>query len=346
MAARQFVSAGLRQWDEPMAMGVETVAKFRMDTDQKRYFCTLSSAGNITQAANTLYLSRQGLSKSMRALEAQIGAQLFVRGKKGVELTEAGRILLRYLREEDRLWDACVADVRDAEKTAPELVRVGLLSMYVGYDQKRDLLASFQGDASIRIEIVDGDHDAFWDAIAEGEMEFAFTVKPPDDFGLPTIKLCDDSLSVLLSVNDPLAQKKYIDFETDLRGKTVIQTSPYKGRLYETAFRNHGIKCELLLHDKNLMLAQVSTSEDCFIIQTHYAKALVTDQVCMRLLVNAPIEMDSMFVFRPDLSETGRVVARRLLERYGKEAELDAFFETGEEQAECGREIVYNSCHD
>ena len=277
------------------------MAKFRMDVDQKRYFCTLCSEGSITRAAQSLYLSRQGLSKSMKSLESQLGAQLFVRGKKGVELTAAGRILLRYLHEEGRLWDACVADIRSVSQTDSELVRVGLLSMYVGYSQKRGLLASFQDDPRVKIEVVDGDHDAFWKAIAEGELELAFSIKPPDDLGLPSIKLCDDGLSVLLSASDPLSRKRFIDFETDLRGKTVIQTSPCKGRLYEATFRKYGINMTLLMHDKNLMLAQVSISKGCFIIQTEYAKMLVTDQVCMRPLINAPIEMDSMLVFAPAL---------------------------------------------
>lgn len=305
------------------------MAKFRMDADQKRYFSTLCAVGNITQAARELYLSRQGLSKSMKGLEEELGTALFVRGKKGVEPTEAGRILLRCLREEDQLWDACLADIREAVEAAPELVRVGLLSMYVGYDRKRALLAEFQEDPKIRIEIADGDHDAFWKAIAAREMEFALTIRPPEAFGLPTILLRTGELAILMGVDNPLARKAYVDFETDLRGRTVIQTSPYKGRLYETAFKNYGIEVELLLHDKNLMLAQVSTSDDCFIIQTEYARELVTEQVCMRPLINAPIEMDSMFVFRPDLSPAARTVAKKLLEPYGKVDELDAFFEEG-----------------
>ena len=254
------------------------MAKFRMDVDQKRYFCTLCSEGSITRAAQSLYLSRQGLSKSMKSIESQLGAHLFVRGKKGVELTAAGRIHLR------------------------------------------------EDDPRVKIEVVDGDHDAFWKAIAEGELELAFSIKPPDDLGLPSIKLCDDGLSVLLSASDPLSRKRFIDFETDLRGKTVIQTSPCKGRLYEATFRKYGINMTLLMHDKNLMLAQVSISKGCFIIQTEYAKMLVTDQVCMRPLINAPIEMDSMLVFAPALRPMARAVARHLLAPYGKESELDAYF--------------------
>ncbi|MEG0322349.1 MAG: LysR family transcriptional regulator [Raoultibacter sp.] len=303
------------------------MTKIRMDADQKRYFCTLCSAGNITQAAQTLFISRQGLSKSMKALEQQLNTQLFVRGKQGVELTRTGRVLLRYLREEDKLWDACLDEIRAIDETTPESIRIGLLSMYVGYDEKRMLLADFQSDPRIRIEIVDGDHDAYWDAIAARNMEFAFSISPPKSVDLPSIKLTQDNLSILVSCDNPLAQLPFVDFERDLRGKTVIQTSPYKGRLYETTFRNYGIKSEAILHDSALMLARVSTSEECFIIQTQYAKVLVTDQVCMRPLINAPIEMDAAFVFRPDLSPAAQFVARKLLEPYGKEQEFDAFFE-------------------
>ena len=305
------------------------MAKFRMDPDKKRYFCTLCLTGNIAQAAEKLHLSRQALSKSMRTLEKELQAQLFIRGRRGVKLTPAGRVLLRYLREEDRLWDTCRADIRKASKTMPERIRIGLLSMYVGYDQKRAFLSSFKEDSPIEVDVIDGDHDAFWNAIAQREMDFAFTIRPPADFELPAIKLCDDTLSVLLGEDNPLARKKLIDFKIDLRGKTIIQTSPYKGRLYEKTFRDHGIRQEALLHDKNLMLARVSTSEDLFIIQTQYAKALVTDHVCIRPLVNAPIEMDSMFVFHPDLSQTARTVAKKLLSPYGKELELESLLSRG-----------------
>ncbi|MEG0666695.1 LysR family transcriptional regulator [Gordonibacter sp.] len=302
------------------------MARFYMDADQKRYFCVLCATGNITQAAQELYLSRQGLSKSMRSLEERLGARLFIRGKQGVGLTEAGRILLRCIREEDRLWEACLTEIQETGETAPELIRVGLLSMYFGYDQKRALFASFQDDPLIKIEVVDGDHPAYWHAIAAGDMEFAFSLNPPEDMGLPTIKLDEDALAVLLSMDNPLAGKEYVDFKADLKGKTVIQTSPYKGKLYKTAFKNHGIEVEPLLHDKNLMLARVSTSDDFFIIQSQYAKNLVTDQICMRPLINAPLEMDAVFVFRHDLSPIAQTVARRMLETYGKERELDAYF--------------------
>ncbi len=298
---------------------------FRLTAEQRRYFYELVAAGNITKAAQSLYLSRQGLSRSMRGLEESVGVSLFVRGKQGVKLTRAGRALLHHLHEEDRAWEGCLDRLRSLGSSEPEPVRVGLLSMFVGYDQKRQLLSRFQEDDDLRVEIVDGDHDVFWQAMLAGTMECAITIAPPEHMGLPSIKLADDTLSVLLSCDDPLARKSSVDFARDLCGRTVVQTSPYKERLYETVFRNHGILTDAILHDRNLMLAHVSTRKQCFIIQTEYALGLVTDEVCRRPLVNAPLDMASVFVFRPDLSPCALRVARTIVGDFGKAGELDAY---------------------
>lgn len=302
------------------------MATYRLSAEQRRYFYELCSAGNITQAAQDLYLSRQGLSRSMRSLEESVGAELFTRGKKGVQLTRAGRELLRYLSEEDRAWEACVTRLRTLGHIEVEPVRVGLLSMFVGYESKHRLLSYFADDEGLRIDILDGDHDYFWQAILAGDMEFAVTMRPPNELGLPSIRLMSDTLSILLSCEDPLARKSSVDFTKDLRGKTVVQTSPYKGKLYETLFRNHGILSEPIMHDRNLMLAHLSSRQQCFIIQTEYARRLETEEVCRRTLVNAPFDLASFLVFSPDLSERAQRVARTIANGYGHADEFDAFF--------------------
>ncbi len=290
-----------------------------MDSDQKRYFCSLCAAGSVTQAAKDLYLSRQGLSKSMRSLEEQLGVALFVRGKTGVELTEAGRILRRYIQEEDRLWSACMTEIRAAGDASPELVRVGMLSMYYGYEQKRSLFTIFKDNPNVRVEVVDGDHDANWQAIIEGRMELAFTMCPPDSLHLPSIKLGVDKMAILLGVKNPLAQLAVVDFEVDLPGQTVLQTSPYKDKLFDPVFRSYGVRSELIHFDKNLMLARVATGDDCFIIQERYASMLVTEQVCMRQLVNTPLVMNTFLVYRPGLESMAREVARAVNASFQRE---------------------------
>lgn len=299
------------------------MAKFQLDSAQKNYFRTLCLTGNITQAASKLYLSRQGLSKSIRTLEETLGTRLFTRGKSGVKSTEAGEVLLEYLKREEFLWDECLSSIGATAGQNSQIVRVGLLSMYAGYQQKRNLFESFKNDDQIKIEVVDGDHSAYWQAITEGSLDFAFSIAPPPDCPLPSIRLSEDQLTVLMSVDHPLAKKSVVDFGKDLKGMTIIQTSPYKEKLYAPILKEHGIKSESITHDKNLMLARVSTSKDCFLIQSQYANLLATDQVCIRPVANSPINMDTTFVCRPDLSGAALAVATTMLEAYGKTKELE-----------------------
>ena len=64
-----------------------------MDTRTLVAFKTVCDAGSIGHAAEQLFISPQGLSKSMARLEAELGSALLVRTNRGVEPTRAGRLL-------------------------------------------------------------------------------------------------------------------------------------------------------------------------------------------------------------------------------------------------------------
>jgi LysR family transcriptional regulator, nitrogen assimilation regulatory protein len=59
-----------------------------------RYFLAIAEAGSVASAARALRIAQPALSRALAALENQLGVPLFVRHRRGVELTEAG-VLLR-----------------------------------------------------------------------------------------------------------------------------------------------------------------------------------------------------------------------------------------------------------
>ena len=65
-----------------------------MDIRQMRYFIEVCKLGGISQAANSLYISQQGLSSSIRRLEAELGCDLFYRKGNSLVLTEQGQYFL------------------------------------------------------------------------------------------------------------------------------------------------------------------------------------------------------------------------------------------------------------
>ena len=63
------------------------------------YFFTISKTGNLTQAAQQLYVSQPSLSKYLQRLETRLGAPLFDRSASPMRLTECGEIYLQHLKD-------------------------------------------------------------------------------------------------------------------------------------------------------------------------------------------------------------------------------------------------------
>lgn len=88
-----------------------------MEFRQLRYFVAAAELRNIAQAADKLNVSQPPVSRQIRALEYELGADLFVRTTKGVELTEAGE---RFLKDAKRI----LADA-EAARTAAQAASRG-----------------------------------------------------------------------------------------------------------------------------------------------------------------------------------------------------------------------------
>ena len=66
---------------------------------QVEIFHTVAIEGSISRAAEALYLSQPAVSQHIRSLEKDIGVQLLVRGRRGVTLTPAGEVFLKYAQQ-------------------------------------------------------------------------------------------------------------------------------------------------------------------------------------------------------------------------------------------------------
>ena len=71
-----------------------------MDLRALHYFVVVAEELNITRAAERLKMSQPPLSNQIKGLEEELGVPLFVRGKRRLTITEAGRLLYRRARKD------------------------------------------------------------------------------------------------------------------------------------------------------------------------------------------------------------------------------------------------------
>ena len=70
-----------------------------MDIKLESYkvFYTVAECGSFSDAAKKLFITQSAVSQQIKSLENELGALLFVRGRKGAKLTSYGELLLRYV---------------------------------------------------------------------------------------------------------------------------------------------------------------------------------------------------------------------------------------------------------
>lgn len=121
-----------------------------MELRQLRYFIAVADALNFSRAAESLYISQPSLSQVIADLERELGVELLKRSKRSVELTEAGKTMLRLAR----------SALRNIEKMVPEVrytAQTGMLDrdIYLGFDYSAGIDVSYpeNNDTSLRLMV-------------------------------------------------------------------------------------------------------------------------------------------------------------------------------------------------
>lgn len=93
---------------------------------QIKYFLKVCETGNISSAAQELYISRSALSKAIREMEIEFNTALFDRTKAGLALTAAGEMLYSKALELALLMDETSDLMRSVASETEECIRLGI----------------------------------------------------------------------------------------------------------------------------------------------------------------------------------------------------------------------------
>ena len=96
-----------------------------IDLNLYRIFYEVAKKGNITKAAEELYISQPAVTQAIHSLENQIGATLFIRAKKGVTLTEEAKVLFQFV-------ESGLNYIKNGENKFRELMNVETGTLKIG----------------------------------------------------------------------------------------------------------------------------------------------------------------------------------------------------------------------
>lgn len=167
---------------------------------QLEAFLEAAACGNFTTASERLSLSPSAVSARIKALEAEIGARLFERSKRGVVLNEAGRSLLTHAETTVRAWEQGCASVRTTiAGNVP--IRVGVQPDLWGVFAA-PWYSRLRHDApEVQLRLTSDYSDVLCGLVAEGLLDFAITLEPSRRRGIVLERLV--TLPLILAASRP-----------------------------------------------------------------------------------------------------------------------------------------------
>jgi DNA-binding transcriptional LysR family regulator len=184
-----------------------------VDTRLLRYFAVVAEEGNLTRAAERLFVSQPALTKQIRQLESQLGVRLFTRSRAGMALTAAGQALAKQAPAVLGGWDQALREAKSAASQAARVLRVGFLAGAAN-EATQEILAAFAPRRPAwRVEM----RAASWldptAGLASGDADVALLRLPfPGQDSLRTVVLLTEPRWVALPAAHPLAGRDQICF--------------------------------------------------------------------------------------------------------------------------------------
>ncbi|MBH1933023.1 LysR family transcriptional regulator [Streptomyces sp. AV19] len=176
-----------------------------MQLQQLRYFATVAELRHFTRAAEALHVAQPSLSQQIRALERELGADLFHRARGNITLTDAGESLLPLARRILADTDTARREVQEVAQLRRGRVRLGAppsLCASLVPDVLRAYHARFPG---IELFIDEGGSQDLVRSLAAGGLDLALIITPLGVGGpaLTTTELLREDLVVVSSPSLP-----------------------------------------------------------------------------------------------------------------------------------------------
>ncbi|WP_053714316.1 LysR family transcriptional regulator [Saccharothrix sp. NRRL B-16348] len=196
-----------------------------MELRQLEYFVAVAEECHFTRAARRMHVAQSGLSASIRALEVELGAPLFVRSTRQVELTQAGRALLVEARRVLGTIDAA----RDAVAAVQGLLRgslaVGSIQCLHAVHLPAVLARFHELHPGVELRLRQAGSGELVDLVRAGRLDLAFVTSGGVGDDLSVSTLSSEPLVLACAPELPFAERGSVRL-AELAGQPFVDFNP------------------------------------------------------------------------------------------------------------------------
>lgn len=204
-----------------------------IDLNLYKIFYAVATYQNITKAAESLYISQPAVTKSIKQLENNLGGVLFIRTKKGVTLTEEGKVFFEYVKN-------ILEDVKNAHNKFNSLINLEEGKIHIGASAtvSKHFLMPYLEEfhrlyPNIDISITNELTKNLVKDLRNGYVDFLITNLPMKEYNDLNIEVCAKLHDSFACSNKYLEKEnKIYSLEEILKHKIVTQKEPSNTRSF------------------------------------------------------------------------------------------------------------------
>ncbi|MFC7621747.1 LysR family transcriptional regulator [Microlunatus sp. GCM10028923] len=197
-----------------------------MELRHLTYFIAVAEERHFTRAAQRVHVAQSGLSTAIRTLERELGAELFIRNTRSVELTDAGRALLAEARHTVGAAEAARDAVAAVQGVVTGRLAIGTLQCLGALNVSALLTRFHRAHPGVEIRLRQSGSTELLGLVHGGDLDAAFVSVPfVEQPGITLRPLSAEPLLLACAPDHPLAAERQIGV-LDLKDETFVDFHP------------------------------------------------------------------------------------------------------------------------
>ena len=207
-----------------------------------KVFKEVAEAGNITAAAQSLYISQSAVSQSIKQLEGELQTRLFSRNSRGVTLTGEGKLLYEYVRSAMGLLETGEAKLSQTHDLQMGHLTIGASDTVTSQFLLPYLDRFHRQYPAIHIQIVSGRSHKVLGLLQSGKVDIAFASTPSETTSLTVFPCCATHAIFVAGADYPCDFDHVYTIQEIARFPLILLERKASSRLYlEKYFLQNGL---------------------------------------------------------------------------------------------------------
>lgn len=201
-----------------------------MDLRQLKTFICVAESGSLSRASDRLRIAQPALSRQIKLLEKTVGTDLFNRHVRGMDLTDAGQILLSRISGPLHQLEQSIFEVKSLNKDVHGAVKLGVLPTIINEFSVQLLQYVREKYPNIKLYLKEAYSVNQIEWLQSGELDAGFLYGPASAYHLQSNQLFNDEI-VLMSPPGQLPPGNEIHVKDIAKLSLALPNRPFGPRL-------------------------------------------------------------------------------------------------------------------